>query len=103
MVLAKVNHSILFESFMDLQNAKLSSGSDLFLADVFEKAVEKSLKALHDEAMWKAVSCDKPALKGKKAAFLSTCSDCSSPKGLQGLRPDRSSRPCNPLTLFAPV
>ena len=103
MVLAKVNHSISFESFMDLQNAKLSSGSNLLLASVFEKVVEKYSKVLHDEALRKAVSCDKPALKGKKAAFLSTCNDCSSPKGRPGLRPDRSSRLCNPLTLFAPV
>ena len=69
MVLAKVNHSISFESFVDLQNAKLSSGSNLLLASVFEKVVEKYSKVLHDEALRKAVSCYKPALKGKKLHF----------------------------------
>ena len=41
---------------MDLRNAKLSSGSDLFPAEVLEKAVEKSSKVLRDEDIQKAVS-----------------------------------------------
>ena len=43
---------------MDLQNAKLSSGTELFLADVLEKAME----------IWKAVGLDK-LQKGKKLHF----------------------------------
>ena len=50
---------------MDLRNAKLPSGSDLFPADVLEKDVEKSSKVLHDETIQKAVSCDKPASRGR--------------------------------------
>ena len=53
-VLAKVKDSILFESFKDLHNAELSSGSDLFLADILEKTVERSSKVLHDKAIRKA-------------------------------------------------
>ena len=63
---AKVKDSVSFESFMDLRNAKLSSGSDLFLATVLEKAVEKSSRVLIDEAIRKAISRDKLASKGKK-------------------------------------
>ena len=69
MVLVKVKDSVSFESFMDLRNAKLSSGSVLFPADILEKALEKFSKVLHDEAVRMAVSCDKPASKGKKLHF----------------------------------
>ena len=68
-VLAKVKDSISFESFMDLRITKLSSGSDLFLADVLEKAVERSSKVLHDKAIQKAITQDKPQSKGKKLHF----------------------------------
>ena len=40
-VLAKVNDSISFESFMGFRNAKLSDSIELFPADVLGKAVEK--------------------------------------------------------------
>ena len=80
-VLAKVKDSMLFESFMDLRNAKLSSGLDLFLAEVLEKAIEKSSKVLLDEAIRKAVSCDKPASRGKKLHFSqSSCQQQQSNK-----------------------
>ena len=45
-VLVKVKDSVSFESFMDLRNARLSS-TDLFPADVLEKAVVRSSKVLH--------------------------------------------------------
>ena len=67
-MLAKVKDSISFGSFMDLQNAKLSSGTELFPAAVLEKAMERSSKVLHDEAIWKAVALDNPQ-KGKKLHF----------------------------------
>ena len=41
-VLAKVKDSITFKSFMDLRNANIFSGTELFPADVLNKAVEKS-------------------------------------------------------------
>ena len=68
-VLAKVKDSFSFESFMDLQNAKLSSGAELFPANVLKKAVERSSKVLHDEAIRIAVAQDKPLSKGKKLHF----------------------------------
>ena len=71
-VLAKVKDSMSFEYFIDLRNAKVSSGSELFPADVLEKAVKKSLKVLHNEAIRKAVSRDKPASHGKKLHFSTT-------------------------------
>ena len=48
---------------MDYRNAKLSLGSDLFTADVLEKAVDKSSKVLQDDAIRKAFFHDKPASK----------------------------------------
>ena len=68
-VLAKVKDFMSFESFMVMRNAKLSLGADLFPAKVLDKAVEKSSKVLHFEAIWKAVSLDKPASRGKKLHF----------------------------------
>ena len=68
-MLDEVKDSISFESFMDLRNAKVSSGSELLPVDVLEKAVEKSLKVLHDEAIRKTVSLDIPQ-KGKKLHFF---------------------------------
>ena len=65
-VLAKVKVSVSFESFMDLRNAMISSRTELFPADVLDKAIEKSSKVLHDEAIQKAVSGDKPASRWKK-------------------------------------
>ena len=59
-VLAKVKDSYLLRVFMDLCNAWLSSSTKLFSADVLEKAVERSSKVLHDEAICKAVAQEKP-------------------------------------------
>ena len=53
-VLAKVKDSMSSESFMGLRNAKVSAGTKLFPAEVLDKAVEKSSKVLHDEAIRKA-------------------------------------------------
>ena len=68
-MLAKVKDSINFESFMDLHNAKLSSSTELFSANVLEKAVERSSKVLQDEAIYKTVAQEKPQHKGKKLHF----------------------------------
>ena len=71
-VLARVKDSISFESFMDLRNSKLSSLAELFPAEAVEQAVERSSRVLHDEAIRKAVSANKPARKSaKKFIFLS--------------------------------
>ena len=59
-VLAKVKDSVSFESFMDLLNVRLSSSTELFPAEVLEKAVGKSSKVLFDEAILKAVSEGEP-------------------------------------------
>ena len=55
-VLVKVKYSISFESFMDLDNDRLSNSTELLPVGVLEKAVEKSSRALQDEAICKAVS-----------------------------------------------
>ena len=68
-VLAKVKASLSFESFMDLHNARLSNFTELFPTDIFEKAVERSSKVLHDEAIRKAVAQEKPRHKAKKLHF----------------------------------
>ena len=67
-VMAKVKDSISFKSFMDLQNTRLFN-SELFPADILEKTVEKSFRVLHDEAIWKAVSQEKPQHKSEKLHF----------------------------------
>ena len=64
------------ESLMDLQNSSLWS-SELFPKEAVEKAVEKSSRVLHDEAIRKAVSHEKRAKKSAKN--FSSCSHCSSP------------------------
>ena len=81
-VLAKVKDSISFESFMDLRNARLSSSTELFPADVLERAVERSSRILHDEAICKAVAQEKPPEKGKKLRFsLKDVSFAVAPQG----------------------
>ena len=70
-VLAKVKDSISFKYFMDLADAKLSNSTELFPSEVLEKAVEKSLKVLHNEAICKAVSADKPQQKSSKKLHFS--------------------------------
>ena len=69
-VLAKVKDSISFESFMDFSNARLSSSTKLFPADILEKVVGRSSKALHGEATRKAMVQEKPQHKDKKLHFL---------------------------------
>ena len=90
----KVKDSISFQFFMDLCNVKLSSGSDLFPADVLEKAVEKSSKILHDEAIQKVVSCDKFASKRKKLDFSQPSRQQQQPKSSSGSSAG-SSFPCS--------
>ena len=60
-MLAKVEDSITYP--------RLSSYSELFLPDVLKKVVERSSKALHGEAICKAIVQEKPQLKGKKFHF----------------------------------
>ena len=69
-VLAKVKDSISFESFMDIRNAKLSNSTKLLNADNLEKAVEKSLEVLHDEAVHKAVAQKKARHKSAKKLYF---------------------------------
>ena len=61
-VSTKVKDNI-FESFMDLRNAPLSGSSEFFPKDAVEKAIEKSVRVLHNEAIKKSLSLDKPAKK----------------------------------------
>ena len=68
-VLAKVKDPMSFESYKDRWNSKVSSGEELFPAEVLEKAVEKSSKVLHDEAIRKAGTCNRPSTRGKKLHF----------------------------------
>ena len=50
---------------------KLSSSTELFLADILVKVVEKSSRVLHDKAIHKAVSAGNPSCKlVKKPHFL---------------------------------
>ena len=65
-VLAKVKDPI---SFMDLRNARLSNSTKPFPVDILEKEVERSSKVLHDEAIHKAMSQEKPQYKVKKLHF----------------------------------
>ena len=65
-VLIQVKDNILFESFKDLRNSPLYGSMKLFPMDAVELAIEKSSRVLHEEAIWKAVSLDKPAEKSNK-------------------------------------
>ena len=69
MVLTKMKGSVSFESFMDLRNYKISTGNKLFPTDVLNQAIEKASEVLHDEAIRKAVTRDKPLSRGKKLQF----------------------------------
>ena len=62
-VIMKVKDSISFESFMDLWNLQWPGSSELFPTEAVEKAVEKLLSVLHDEAIRKTVSTEKSAFK----------------------------------------
>ena len=73
-MLAKVKDSISFKSFINLHNAKMSGSTEFFPADVLEKAVEKSSWELHDEAICKALSVDKPPHKSVKKLHFSQSS-----------------------------
>ena len=94
---------------MGLRNAKVSAGLELFPVEVLEKAVEKSSKVLHDEAIRKAVSSGKPASREKKLHFSNTLAsgngcNSSNPRNSQGPRLDRCSGPlprcCDPPKLL---
>ena len=78
-VLANVKDS------MDLRNSFISTGDELFPNDVLQQAVEKSSKIVHDEAIHKAVTLDKPSSRGKKLQFSSL------PHKPQGLPPKKST------------
>ena len=82
-VLTKVKYSMSFKSFMDLRNSKISMGGELFPTDVLDKAIEKSSKVLHDEAIRKAVTHDKPSAHGKKLHFSTM------PRKQQGPQPKK--------------
>ena len=69
MVLAKVKDSMSFESFVDLRNLKISTGEEVFPTDILKQAIEKASKVLHNEAIRKAVTSDKPSTCGKKLHF----------------------------------
>ena len=43
---------------MDLRNAKLTSYTELFLSEILEKAVGKSSRVLHDEAICNSASAE---------------------------------------------
>ena len=63
---------MFLESYMDLRNSKISSGEELFPTDVLEKAIEKSSKVFHNEALRKVVTQNKPSIRGKKLHFSTT-------------------------------
>ena len=71
-VLAKVKDSMSFKSYMDLRNSKISTGKELFLTKVLDKAIKKPSKVLHNKAIRKAVTSDKPSTHGKKLHFSTT-------------------------------
>ena len=100
-VLAKVKDSMSFESFMDLQNSSVSTGNELFPHDVLQQAMEKASKVLHDEAIRKVVTQDKPSSRGKKLQFsFSSCKPQGlPPKKPTGLSAGLSSRQSAPKSL----
>ena len=69
-VVTKVKDSISFESFVDFRSARLSNSTKLFPSDILETMVEKSSTVLHDEAICKAVSLDKPQQKSAKSSIF---------------------------------
>ena len=71
-VLAKVKDSMSFEFFIDHRNSTISTGDELFPPDVLKQAIKKVSKMLHDEAIRKAVTLDKPSSRGKKLQFSSS-------------------------------
>ena len=82
---------------MDLRNSKLSGSAELFPADILERTVEKSSRVLHDEAIGKAVTVDKPARKlTKKLQFSQSSHQQQQPKRPLSLL--RAS-PCSGLLL----
>ena len=87
-VLAKVNDSIFFESFMDLCNDRLSASTELFPSEDLEKAVEKSSQVLHDEAICKAARRISLLKSGTFLSLLTSSSSNSSRlSSYQGLCP----------------
>ena len=76
---------------MDLRDVKLSSCSELFPADILEIVVEKSFKVLHDVAIRKAVSRDKPVSQGKKLHFSNPLHQQQRPQQQHSKKPTESS------------
>ena len=67
---------------MDIHNARLSNSTELFLSNILETAVEKSSRALHDKAICKAVSQDKPQQKSAKSSIFHSYLGSSSSSSL---------------------
>ena len=85
-ILGKLRDKVSFNSFMELRNASLSGSLDFFPRNSSDKAVEKSSLVLHDEAVRKAVTLEKPPKKlVKKIQFSqeswqSQSAKCSGPQ-----------------------
>ena len=65
-MLGKLKDNMSFDSFMELLTTPFSSLSDLFLHNSLNKVLKKSSCVLHDEAIQKAVSFEKPSKKWPK-------------------------------------
>ena len=99
-VLAKLKDNNSFESFMDLRNALLSGSMNLFLNEAVEKAIKKSVRVLHEEAIRKAVSRGKPAKSPpSRSSFLSLLGNLSS---LRDLISSSLGRVCPPPVPLVP-
>ena len=90
-VLVKVKDSI-FNSFMDLRNTRFSNSTGLSPADILEKALERSSKVLHDEAICKAMVQEK----------LQHCHSSSSLSGLLDPHPESLLSGLTPLHCHPP-
>ena len=90
-VLTKVKNSVSLESFMDLHNSPLLGSSELFPREAVEKAIKKSFRVLHDEAINKAMTMRirlERCLRNSTALSRLFCSSLRNdfPSRLQGSR-----------------
>ena len=90
-ILGKIKDDISFESFMDLRNSLFSGSAELFPKETVEKAIEKSSHILHDMAIRKAMSQNRPAKKHAKQLQFSQFSRQSQPSKHSRLQPCRQS------------
>ena len=72
----KIKDSMSVESFMDLKRTSPSSSLELFSEEAVEKAVKKSSRLLHAEAICKAVTPEKLTKKSRRS-FSSPNLHCS--------------------------